>query len=104
MRNDILTIDAHFPVFTGNETPQQQIRMIYDYLFQMQQSLQYTLRNLGRENFNKTAMEEMQLVRPPALGQPSGGAGTTLGEKGQPLYLVGDIYINGVLWKQEESA
>lgn len=104
MRNDISTIDAHFPKITGRESPEQQIRMIYDYLFRLQQCLQYTLRNIGQENFNKTALEEMQLARPPVLGQSPGGGGFTLGEQGKPLYLAGDVYINGVLWNQEGSA
>lgn len=59
MPSNLLSIDSDFPSFTGEESPQQQIRALHDYLFQLRQGLQYSLRNLTAENFNSAALKEL---------------------------------------------
>ena len=52
-------IDTNFPSFTGEETPTQQIQALHDYLYQLRQSLQYSMQNLSAENFNETALRNL---------------------------------------------
>ena len=103
MHNGVQMIDVHFPVLTGKETPEQQIRLIYDYLFELQQSLQYTLRNLGLKNFNPEEMKKMALSgggRDTAASQTGDDGNTAIGMPGKRLDLIGHIYINGVPWTE----
>lgn len=59
MPSNWLSIDSGFPTFTGTETPQQQIRALHNYLFQLREGLQYSLQNLTTDNFNATALQNM---------------------------------------------
>lgn len=59
MPSNILSIDSNFPSFTGEESPQQQIRMLHNYLFQLREGLQYSLQNLTADNFNAAALQNM---------------------------------------------
>ena len=59
MPSVLFTLDNQLPSFTGNESPQQQIKKLYDYLVQLKQSLQYSLRNLTAENFNAAALDSL---------------------------------------------
>ena len=59
MPSNLLSIDSNFPSFTGEESPQQQIQALHNYLFQLREGLQYSLRNLTAENFNSAALKEL---------------------------------------------
>lgn len=59
MPSNFLSIDSDFPSFTGEESPQQQIRALHNYLFQLREGLQYSLRNLTADNFNSAALKEL---------------------------------------------
>lgn len=59
MPSNWLSMDDNFPTFTGEESPQKQIAVLCDYLFQMRQGLQYSLRNLTGENFNASALQQL---------------------------------------------
>lgn len=59
MPSNWLTIDNNFPTFTGEETPEQQIRSLHNYLFQLREGLQYSLQNLTADNFNATALQNL---------------------------------------------
>lgn len=59
MPSNWMSIDNNFPSFTGQETPQQQIAALHNYLFQLREGLQYSLRNLTVENFNATALQNL---------------------------------------------
>ena len=59
MPSNLLSIDSNFPSFTGEESPEQQIRALHSYLFQLREGLQYSLRNLTADNFNTTALQNM---------------------------------------------
>lgn len=59
MPSNWLSIDSNFPSFTGEETPEQQIRALHNYLFQLREGLQYSLQNLTADNFNATALQNL---------------------------------------------
>lgn len=59
MPSNWLSIDSNFPSFTGGESPEQQIRALHNYLFQLREGLQYSLQNLTADNFNATALQNL---------------------------------------------
>lgn len=59
MSSNLFSLDNGFPTFTGKESAQQQIASIHNYLFLVRESLQYSLANLGRSNFNPKELQEM---------------------------------------------
>ena len=59
MPSNWLSIDSNFPSFTGEESPEQQIRALHNYLFQLREGLQYSLQNLTADNFNTAALQNM---------------------------------------------
>lgn len=59
MPSQWLAIDDNFPSFTGAEAPGEQIRALHNYLYQLRESLQYSLRNLTADNFNAAALQNM---------------------------------------------
>lgn len=59
MPSGLFSFDNNFPTFTGEESPQQQIRALHNYLFQVRESLQYSLQNLSEENFNPQALQSL---------------------------------------------
>lgn len=59
MPSNWLTIDTNFPTFTGEESAEQQIRELHNYMFQLREGLQYTLQNLTAENFNAAALRDL---------------------------------------------
>lgn len=59
MPSNMLAIDSNFPTFTGEEPVEEQIRELVNYLYQLRESLQYSLQNLSAENFNVTALDQM---------------------------------------------
>lgn len=60
MPSSWLTIDANFPSFRGDETPQQQISELYDYMVVLTEQLRYQLSNLSVKNWNSTALQDFQ--------------------------------------------
>lgn len=66
MPNALYGLDASFPQFGRGLSQEQKISMIYDYLIQVQESLRYTLSNLGGDNFNDTELMLLgQTIREP---------------------------------------
>lgn len=59
MPSNMMAIDSNFPTFTGEEPVDQQIRELVNYLYQLRESLQYSLQNLGKDNFNISALDQM---------------------------------------------
>ena len=59
MPSNWLAMDDNFPTFTGEESPSQQISALHNYLYQMREGLQYSMRNLTAENFNETALQQL---------------------------------------------
>lgn len=67
MPSNWLTIDNGFPSFTGEEPAEQQIKALHNYLYQLREGLQYSLRNLTTENFNATALDKVSKEQKDAL-------------------------------------
>lgn len=127
MPSNWMAIDQNFPTFTGEESPQQQIQALHNYLFQLREGLQYSLRNLTTENFNAVALQQQGFTEKQdellfewfhsiieQLMEISGklnnlatgitvaeDGAVTVGTAGKSLNLVGEIYINGVRYEQE---
>ena len=59
MPSNWLAMDDNFPTFTGEESPKEQIRALHNYLYQMREGLQYSMRNLTADNFNEAALSQM---------------------------------------------
>lgn len=59
MPSNLLDIDSNFPTFTGEESEKEQIQALTNYLFQLRESLQYSLQNLTSDNFNAAALESL---------------------------------------------
>lgn len=158
MPNAWAMIDTSFPTFTGKETYREQVGALQDYLYLVVEELKYQLANLNAQNWNKTALQQMQqeTVEPtnaevalikeqitnitnrltaltaslnqltermetaeeelPKLWEglellagdvdslsevvkPDGSGGATIGAAGKDIRLVGNVYINGVLYE-----
>ena len=59
MPSNFLDIDTNFPTFTGEEPEKEQIQALTNYLYQLRESLQYSLQNLSKSNFNATALNDL---------------------------------------------
>lgn len=68
MPSNWLAFDNNFPTFTGEESPEQQIRALHNYLYQLREGLQYSLQNLSAKNFNATALRQMTTAQKQELG------------------------------------
>ena len=73
-----MDIDNNFPSFTGKETPQEQIRILHDYLYQLRQGLQYSLQNIGTKNFNKTELQNLTQAQRQEVAPLIEGIGKTV--------------------------
>ena len=54
-------IDTNFPTFTGDERVRDQVDVILNYMFMLAEGLKYQLSNLGAQNFNTTALKNIQI-------------------------------------------
>lgn len=59
MPSNWLYIDTNFPTFTGEESPNEKITTIQNYLYMLVEQLRYTLRNLGTSNFNAAELAKL---------------------------------------------
>jgi len=59
MPSNLFVLDAELPTFSERESPQAQVRKMFNYLVQLKQSLQYSLRNLTADNFNASALDKL---------------------------------------------
>lgn len=58
MPSNWLYVDTNFPTFTGEESPDEKITTILNYMFMLVEQLRYTLHNLDLSNMNSTAVEQ----------------------------------------------
>ena len=58
MPTQFATLDNGFPSFTGQESTQQKVDALYNYVFLLLENLRYILRNLSPENFNEAEVED----------------------------------------------
>lgn len=54
-------IDASFPTFTGEERVRDQCNVMLNYMFMLAEGLKYQLSNLNAQNFNSTALKNIQI-------------------------------------------
>lgn len=54
-------IDASFPAFTGEERVRDQVDTMLNYMFMLAEGLKYQLSNLSSQNFNTTALRDIQI-------------------------------------------
>lgn len=53
-------IDASFPTFTGEERVRDQCNVMLNYMYMLAEGLKYQLSNLNAQNFNSTALKNIQ--------------------------------------------
>lgn len=59
MPSNLLYMDTNFPAFTGDESPNEKITTIQNYLYMLVEQLRYSMHNLDPgQNMNKTAVEK----------------------------------------------
>lgn len=59
MPGNILNADTGFPQFTGDESSDQKIDKVMNYLYMLLEQLRYSLNNLDADNFNDTGLQEI---------------------------------------------
>lgn len=66
MPNSLQTLDTSFPKIDSHQTTEENFVQVTNYLYMLLENLKYTLGNLGEENFNDTAMEDLvKMIREP---------------------------------------
>jgi hypothetical protein len=60
MASNWLYIDTNFPTFTGEESTDEKVTTIQNYMFMLVEQLRYTLHNLDLKNMNGTAVEQFK--------------------------------------------
>lgn len=53
MPTSLLSADTMFPNFKGNETTEEKVNQIQNYLYMLVEQLRYSMANVGKENFNE---------------------------------------------------
>ena len=61
MPGNLLSADTSFPTFTPEQTNEQKLDVVTNYLYMLLEQLRYTLANLGAGNFNETELNEIGL-------------------------------------------
>lgn len=66
MPGNLLSVDTSFPTFTPEQTNEQKLDVVTNYLYMLLEQLRYTLANLGAGNFNETELDEigMKITQP----------------------------------------
>ena len=66
MPGNLLSADTSFPTFTPEQTNEQKLDVVTNYLYMLLEQLRYTLANLGAGNFNDTELDEigMKITQP----------------------------------------
>ena len=59
MPGNLLSADTSFPTFTPEQTNEQKLDVVTNYLYMLLEQLRYTLANLGAGNFNDTELGEI---------------------------------------------
>ena len=70
MPSNLLSADIQFPQLTGEQSTDQKFKVITDYLYMLLEQLRYSMGNLGRENFNDAAFQDIaNLITEPVYVQ-----------------------------------
>ena len=62
MPGNLLSADTSFPTFTPEQTNEQKLDVVTNYLYMLLEQLRYTLANLGAGNFNGAELTELGLM------------------------------------------
>ena len=62
MPGNLLSADISFPTFTPEQTNEQKLDVVTNYLYMLLEQLRYTLQNLGAGNFNDTELKDIGLT------------------------------------------
>lgn len=62
MPGNLLSADISFPTFTPEQTNEQKLDVVTNYLYMLVEQLRYTLQNLGMGNFNGAELTELGLM------------------------------------------
>lgn len=62
MPSNFLTADTSFPDLSGNKSTNEKFEQLSSYLFMLLEQLRYSLANLGQENFNETAFQDIATI------------------------------------------
>lgn len=62
MPGNLLSADTSFPTFTPEQTNEQKLDVVTNYLYMLLEQLRYTLQNLGMGNFNGAELTELGLM------------------------------------------
>lgn len=62
MPGNLLSADTSFPTFTPEQTNEQKLDVVTNYLYMLLEQLRYTLQNLGAGNFNDTELKDIGLT------------------------------------------
>lgn len=60
MPSNWLYVDTNFPTFAGEESPNEKISTIQNYMYMLLEQLRYTLHNLDTSNMNQTALTQFE--------------------------------------------
>lgn len=66
MPSNLLSVDTSFPTFTPEQTAEQKLDVVTNYLYMLLEQLRYTLSNLGAGNFNDAELDGIaQMITDP---------------------------------------
>ena len=66
MPSSLQTLDTAFPKIDDQQTTEENLNQVVNYLYMLLENLRYTLGNLGEDNFNDTELESLaKLIREP---------------------------------------
>lgn len=70
MPGSLFSADTSFPQLDGRQSTEEKFSIITNYLYMLLEQLRYSLSNLGRENFNDTAFQDIaNLITEPVYVQ-----------------------------------
>lgn len=55
------SVDSNFPTFNEGESPYDQIQKLTDYMFQLTETLKYSLNNLDTDNWNSSGLKQFSV-------------------------------------------
>lgn len=59
MPSNLLSVDTAFPTFTSDQSSEEKLDVVTNYLYMLMEQLRYTLANLGAGNFNDAELNEI---------------------------------------------
>ena len=93
MPTSLLSTDTMFPNFKGNETTEEKVDQIQNYLYMLVEQLRYSMANIGAENFNETEFDNIvNLITEPIYFQLTSEDGTI----NQMLHITEDRLISKI--------